>query len=138
MNMDFTNISILIIITLAVIASIYSVYKAYKRAKEDDGQVTKDELFDIVLSLTGEINKVLSTVNTAKNLDKKSKKEVQSFVSSNLDELIETSDLKDEEKALLKTFGTDNLAKFVMRYDKFDDATKEDFKKLEKEIETKK
>lgn len=136
--MDYSNFSILLVIILAVIASTYAVYKVCKKAKEDDGKITKDEVFDIVLSLTGEINKVLATVNDAKSIDKKSKKDVQKFVSSNLDELIETSDLKDEEKELLKTFGTDNLAKFVMRYDKFDDASKEDFKKLEKEIETKK
>lgn len=136
--MDYSNFSILLVIILAVIASTYAVYKVCKKAKLDDGKITKDEVFDIVLSLTGEINKVLATVNDAKSIDKKSKKDVQKFVSSNLDELIETSDLKDEEKELLKTFGTDNLAKFVMRYDKFDDASKEDFKKLEKEIETKK
>lgn len=136
--MDYSNFSILLVIILAVIASTYAVYKVCKKAKLDDGKITKDEVFDIVLSLTGEINKVLATVNDAKSIDKKSKKDVQKFVSANLDELIETSDLKDEEKELLKTFGTDNLAKFVMRYDKFDDASKEDFKKLEKEIETKK
>lgn len=136
--MDYSNFSILLVIILAVIASTYAVYKVCKKAKLDDGKITKDEVFDIVLSLTSEINKVLATVNDAKSIDKKSKKDVQKFVSANLDELIETSDLKDEEKELLKTFGTDNLAKFVMRYDKFDDASKEDFKKLEKEIETKK
>lgn len=112
MNFDFNVITV--IIALAAICGLVIVYRKYKEAKANDGKVDGVEILGILMTVNNEVGKVLNMMDDAKDVVTLEQK--RAFVARNLEAMIQDTPLLDaDEKAILKGFGMDNVARLIVK-----------------------